>query len=139
MVSKVVPLPECTEGASARLLLSRPAFGELIPFPSPSGGLTAADTGTLRNLILALQGEWRCQIERDGRRELWAVIGSRLPAPNTPSAFLISRVEGRLMLIDISSENRWDTVGFYDNINYLASALGDLVGWQSDRPATPCA
>lgn len=46
---------------------------------------------------------------------------------------LISRVEGRLLLIDISSEDHWNTVGLYDDIEPLASELGDLVGWQSEQ------
>lgn len=132
MASNVVAFPKRTAGASACVPPSGPAYGELLPFPSPTGGLTPYDTRTLCNLIFALQGEWRCQIERDGGRELWAVVGARLPMPNKPLTFLISRVEGRLLLIDISLEDRWKTLGCYEAIDLLAADLGDLVGWQSE-------
>ena len=42
----------------------------------PSGGLTVEDARTLTSPIFALQGEWRCQIGRDGCGEPWAAIGT---------------------------------------------------------------
>lgn len=97
-----------------------------------SGGLTVEDARTLMNLILALQGEWRCQIERDGCGELWAAIGARQPRAGHPSIFLICRVEDRLLLVDSSSHKRWRTLGVYDDVESLASDLGDVAGWYDD-------
>ena len=94
-----------------------------------SGGLTADDVRTLTNLIFALQGEWRCQIERDGCGELWAAIGARQARAGHPSIFLVCRVQGQLMLVDSSSHKRWRTVGIYDDVESLASDLGNVAGW----------
>lgn len=127
----VVAFPRGT--GSGRVRPAAPRVGQLILFPSASGGLTAKDTRTLTDLILALHGDWRCQIERDGCGELWAVIGARQPVSGCPSCFLVCRVEGRLLLIDGSLENRWRTLGFYDHVEGLASDLAGLVGWHQTR------
>lgn len=129
MVSKVVEHLNCTAGASACAPPCCPALGEQTLLPSSFGGLTAADTRTLCDLVFTLQDEWRCQIGRDGRQEVWVVVGARRPTSNTLSTFLIAHAEGRLLLIDISSEDRWKTLGCYDEINSLVADLGDLIGW----------
>lgn len=127
---KVVALSRQRERGRIHVPSGTHLSAQLIPFPSASGGLTARDTGILTDLILALRGEWRCRIERDGCGELWAAVDARQPAAGQPSAFLICRVEGRLLFIDRSLENRWRTLGFYDDAQTLASDLGDMVGWQ---------
>lgn len=84
----VIAFPRGEGIGSADVRLTVPVSGQLVPFPSSSGGLTAGDTRTLTELVLALHGEWRCQVERDGCGELWAAMGCRQPAPDQPSAFL---------------------------------------------------
>jgi hypothetical protein len=70
----------------------------------PSGGITAEDARTVTSLIFALQGEWRCQIGQDGCGELGVTF-------------------------DSSPCKRWRTLGIYDDVEGLASDLGDVVGW----------
>jgi hypothetical protein len=126
MSALVVAFP-CSRAAARHHVPPDPASAQVIRFPSTSNSLTKHDLEALAALMSTADGEWLCEAERDGGWGLSAIIVPSKPERHDYAAFLVSRCDDKLLLIDARLSAHWRRLGVFNDTEVLVLALAGII------------
>ena len=78
-------------------------------------------------LMSTADGEWLCEAERDGGWGLSAIIVPSKPERHDYAAFLVSRCDDKLLLIDARLSAHWRRLGVFNDTEVLVLALAGII------------